>query len=251
MKKYIFVFSAPIHLFFPEQCPGCRKEFLLLRSPFCPNCMQQLDGLTKQGKGRCQVCTQLLPNTKEKGCSWCTGREVFFHRHFYIWSYQKVARTLLQSAKFLRRRKSIAFLLKESSQIIDSIIVENNIQQVIYMTSSQKLVYKIRGKQQLPYYKNIFYKDKKIKNKELNRFDRFRAIDETLKLNPKQLEKIIDGNILIIDDVRTTGASLHHACKLLVEAGISKERIFTFALFQKEANATFAFQKDTELLDVA
>lgn len=244
MKKFI---SFPVHLVFPERCPACEKEFLLHSQPFCHHCMKLLSKLAEQKEEHCQVCAQPMHSTKENECLWCAEREVFFHRHFYIWSYQKVARTLLQSAKFLHRRKSISYLLKQSSPTIDKVITENNIQQVVYMVSSQKLVYRIKGKIDIPYYKNIFYKDKKIKNKELSRFDRFRAIDQTLKVDAKQVEKIKTGNILVVDDVRTTGASLHHACRLLVECGISKRNIFTLALLQQKTNNLQSFLKDIDL----
>ena len=49
------------------------------------------------------------------------------------------------------------------------------------------------------------------------------------KIKEKYLQKIANKNILLIDDVITTGATIASCCKVLQKAGIKKIYVLTLA----------------------
>lgn len=231
IRKNLRKLQFPVHILFPELCPLCHNSFLIEEEPLCPTCMENLQKQITTNEKHCPICLQPLEKNQ---CTWCGNRELFFARHYNIWNYEGAAKKLLQMAKFSERKKSLQLIQEVATPFIDSLIEERKITNLIYMVSSRKFLCSIKTRKKIHTHFSFFYKEKNIKSKELNRFDRFRVIDKSLLLHKEKLSKLQEGRILIIDDVWTTGASLHHACKLLVEQGIARERIDVISLFQRE-----------------
>lgn len=73
------------------------------------------------------------------------------------------------------------------------------------------------------YIQDLFYfEDNAASLKSLNRSDRHDEISKSLKLNNQYIPEIKNANIIIIDDVSTSGATLSEAIKILVSSGASK-----------------------------
>jgi competence protein ComFC len=63
---------------------------------------------------------------------------------------------------------------------------------------------------------NIFKKIKYTKSQKfLSRQDRWTNLDNSLEINKKQLDKIVDKNIIIVDDIISTWATLNQMAKIL------------------------------------
>lgn len=58
---------------------------------------------------------------------------------------------------------------------------------------------------------------------------RFQNVSKSFAVNPRHLQKIAGKNILLIDDVQTTGATLDACSKALLSAGGNKIHVLTLA----------------------
>ena len=63
----------------------------------------------------------------------------------------------------------------------------------------------------------------------MNRKERQANVKGAFKINPRCAEQIKDKNILLIDDVLTTGATLNECCETLLDAGAKSVSALTLA----------------------
>jgi hypothetical protein len=167
-----------------------------------------------------------------------------------------------QSQKLKIDADSYDKFLKRTALYISRMVIDEKIDTIILMESSSKLLVdiSIRLNKYLPKYYEMFTYDKGIfknpnledifidqksfdlsdstvkelkkqieKSKESGYFSikKFkpqfrRSITNWLKMKDQLLSKIVDKNVLILDDVVTTGSTIIEASKLLEEAGASK-----------------------------
>lgn len=237
LTKLLSFVTLPFHVLFPELCPYCQKEFLTDKKPLCSSCMEKLKYARLHTGQLCSVCGQ--PLDKHKHCSWCAQREIFFHKHFSLSDYHSQAKKILQLAKFQNRKNSLAYIRQKSQEQIDKIIASEKIVHLVYLPSSKKLVTSLRNSKtkasgnKILRHQNVFYKAKNQQSKKLNRLHRFRAIEASLQIHKEEAAKLASGNVLVIDDVWTTGATVNRACKLLVDQGIGKENLYVFTVMQR------------------
>lgn len=64
--------------------------------------------------------------------------------------------------------------------------------------------------------------------------DRYQNVSGAFDVNPSYIEKIKDKNIILIDDVFTTGATLDECAKVLKSAGVTSVNVLTVARAIKE-----------------
>lgn len=65
----------------------------------------------------------------------------------------------------------------------------------------------------------FYFEDNSVSTKHLNRSERYIQIDKSLKITNQHTSKIIGTNIMVIDDVSTSGATLSSAIKTLESCG--------------------------------
>ena len=87
------------------------------------------------------------------------------------------------------------------------------------------------GSENFEVIKNVLLKIKDTKRQAHieNRGERLKNIVGAFAVKESEREKIKDRNIILIDDISTTGATLHEARKILKEAGARKVIAFTIA----------------------
>jgi predicted amidophosphoribosyltransferase len=103
-------------------------------------------------------------------------------------------------------------------------------------------IYKLAKHYKIPI-KKVFKKRKKQQSKKLDQFSRFREINTNITLNsPKCMSLKSNDKILIFDDLWTTGATMNHLCKLLVDDGIMPEQIDCMVLFIRPKTSLSFYQ---------
>jgi predicted amidophosphoribosyltransferase len=92
----------------------------------------------------------------------------------------------------------------------------------------------------------VFKKTKKQQNKKLDQFSRYHEVQNNIILNPdKKISINNETKILVFDDLWTTGATMNHLCKLLVDHGVKPEQIDCVVLFiRPKINADFSCRRD-------
>lgn len=208
---------------FEQICPACSSVFVA-SEPLCQNCMQKWE-VENQSTLK-KVSLTELPQDR----TW------FFTTLYYLHSYDSMARTLFQLAKF--HQDSSAFQLLSHSFPQNFTLSENAL--LIPLPSSQKVVSKfarlLEAKSPGMLQKKILRKQSSIFSKpikSLNRSSRYRTILGQFQLIGKNSSKINNRQIFLIDDLFTTGATANEAARTIVESGFATpENISVFTLMR-------------------
>jgi ComF family protein len=76
---------------------------------------------------------------------------------------------------------------------------------------------------------------KTVPLKEVNRSERFSILEGAFEINPDKTQEIRERNIVLIDDVMTSGATLSAASKTLQQAGAGDISVLVLARVKENA----------------
>ena len=164
----------------------------------------------------------------------------YFENHYYIFKYDNLIRNLIIDYKFNEKpylyRSFLEFFNKYQKKY-----VQFEIYDIIIPVPISKKRNKERGYNQslliareMAKNENVKLRNKvisKVKNNntqsKLNKEERAENVKNVYKITNNK--EIIDKNILLIDDIFTTGATLNECSKMLKQAGTKKVDVLTIA----------------------
>ena len=89
---------------------------------------------------------------------------------------------------------------------------------------------KIVEKSKIYYGRNILCKVKDTPNqRDLSQLERANNLLDAFSIESNKAEMLIGKNILLIDDIVTTGATVNECAKVLLRFGVSKVNVLTIA----------------------
>lgn len=186
----------------------------------------------------CKKCEKKLKNIAIFGKDEYLDKD--FEKHYYIFKYDNFIRSLIIDYKFNEKpylyKSFLEFLNKYQKKY-----VQFEIYDIIIPVPISKKRKKERGYNQslliakkIAKNENIKLKDNvivKVKNNitqsKLNKEERAENVKNVYKITKNK--EIIDKNILLIDDIFTTGATLNECSKMLKQAGAKKVDVLTIA----------------------
>jgi len=190
----------------------------------------------------CKKCSLEYENLKISKIQEYNKKIYFFSEHFYLFEYKDIIRDLLIKYKF----GDNSYLYKTISKILveDKKFSEEFIKKYDYIVSvpihskrmhqrgynQSKLIAKEIAKlTQKKYIDKVLIKIKNVEaQSSLNRISRIQNIKGVFELGKNS--RILEGkNILIVDDIYTTGATVNECAKILRKAGVVNIGICTVA----------------------
>lgn len=212
----ISIFEIILDLIYPQVCSICGG---LNKKSLCNKCKIKLE---KEFKFQ----TDNYEEDKTKN----------FVEHHYFFKYEDIIRSQILSLKFHQKPyiyKTIAFFLENHQKSFENLKKYD----IIIIVPISKKRKKERGYNQseliakeiakiinVQIIKKIIYKIKNtVPQSSLNKRQR----EENAKgaYEAKNIEKIENKNILIIDDIYTTGNTVNECARVLVQKGIPRENI--------------------------
>ena len=167
---------------------------------------------------------------------------------FFVYDYEGKIRELILKYKFkdspflyktftecLLKNKKVCQFLKSYDIILSVPLHKKRLRQRGYDQSqliakelAKKFNYNLHNKKELIYYNNILIKNKNTKPQSLK--DMQSRIKDVIGIyEVKNIEKILGKNIVIFDDIYTTGSTLKECKKVLLEAGAKNVGILALA----------------------
>jgi len=225
---------------FPPQCLGC-AEILDPESGqiFCPACSVQIKFIAG---GICHICGTTYPDSPSEGhlCGDCLENKTYFSYARAVFSYEKFILNAIHRFKY-KRDISIgemlaSFMAGFSFPDIDftnySLIipVPLHIKRLRERGFNQSLVLAraVEHKRQIPVNFSVLKRHKfTLTQTGANRDERKENIKGAFEVTDKK--KIAGKNIILIDDVYTTGATINECAKTLIKAGAQKVAVLTLA----------------------
>lgn len=224
-------------------CADCREKLELITGEGCALCSRPLANLDGkyihpvQGKKVCHDCLYWQEWAKELGLSQVlTGNRsaIIYNdlakRLIYRYKFQGDERLKYFFASLLISLSKDNYILKEVDLVVGIPLTDIRLKERGFNQAAQlaRLFAEHYG---LAYAEDVLIRlpdDGRTQSKK-SRKERLTDLLQKFIKNPQPLVDINNKNILLIDDVYTTGATLHAAAYTLLKAGVHKVRSLTVA----------------------
>ncbi|USD41231.1 ComF family protein [Vibrio sp. SCSIO 43135] len=215
-----------MHQYCSPVCDLCRlplapkQEF----SIWCSSCQSYF-----QSTSRCQRCG--LPTvTSTPMCGSCLTAPPLWSRLYCVGDYQAPLSNYISKLKYQRQfwhARNLAPLLTEKidtkPEILTSVPMHWRRKWWRGFNHSEILAAEVAKLTGITYQHNVFKRCRPTKQQQgLNKSQRLSNLRGAFRLSSPPLAK----HVAIIDDVVTTGSTVHHLCKLLLEAGVETIDIY-------------------------
>ena len=225
---------------FPPKCLGCGEIFHpLTRQVFCPVCKEKIKFITDN---LCPVCGTTFSDSPAKShlCGNCMENKTYFSCARAVVSYETIILHAIHQFKY-GNNISVGALLASfmadfSFPDVDftdySLIipVPLHIKRLRQRGFNQSLILAqaLAKKWQIPVNFSLLKRHKfTLTQTGLNKTERKQNIKGVFEVSNKK--KIAGKNVILVDDVYTTGATINECAKTLIKAGAQKVTVLTLA----------------------
>lgn len=238
IKRSLLKFES--HIFVTHSCISCRTEILDGSTyQMCKNCLNALEKLEGTLCKRCGEPTNMISGY----CGECLS-SLKFDNNFSFCYYNKVSAKIVKKLKYGHKKYIAKYIVK---LICDSGYDFSNIDAITFVpVDSDRII--ARGYNQaeeiareLSKFTNIPLVDVLVKNKtekhqtELSKAERLKSLSKSFSINSDCNYDIKGKNILIVDDVYTTGTTLS-SCAAAIKTKKPK-RVFTITFAKTKLNS--------------
>lgn len=233
MKSFL---AGALDLCFPPICLACSAR-IDSKDPFlCSRCRENLELIEDFV---CPVCGAFDTNRQED-CSYCNSELISFDKCRSLYPYNNVMRTLIHQLKYNEMTKISSYLAEKA---VDYLRRHNPFPEVgcispvpLHPTKARSRGYnqaalitkKIAASFSWTYRPNLI-KRTKFTERQSHLAPEERKLNVSKAFSIDRKETVQDYNILIIDDVFTTGATVNSICRLLREQLNGKIYVLTIA----------------------
>ena len=240
LKKLNCILKTFIKIIYPNRCISCKK--IIEDEGFCVDCWKKLVFINSK---RCKCCGKPL-DTESFICGVCLDKKYYFDQNISVFVYNRTIAKAIFEFKF----KDKTFLSKKFADLMKNNI-NNFSYKIDYVVSVPMHLNRLRKRgynqsfllaNDLANLTNIdFIKDLLIKTKNtsrqvgLNVKERKTNLKGSFSIKDKYKDIIKNKNILIIDDVFTTGSTINECAKILkLEGKVNKVMSLTIAKTDKK-----------------
>lgn len=207
----------------PVDCELCRLPLNKGEGPFCHSCLEHF-----QPQPRCQRCG--LPTAVNMAmCGLCLVKPPLWQRLYCVGDYQAPLSDYVHRFKYERQfwqATKLSQLLSprigHPADVITSVPLHWTRHWARGFNQSELIAIKLAKQLNRPY-QPLFRRTRVTpQQKGLNKLQRQRNLDQAFELK----SDISASHVAIVDDVLTTGSTVHHLCKLLLDAGVKTVDIY-------------------------
>ncbi len=223
------IINEIINLIYPVRCPVC-DDIITRRGSLChEECYEKL---VKIKEPLCKKCGKMMEDESIEYCFDCTNKKKEFIEGRAVFLYDELMKNSISAFKYKSKKEYGTFYANEIVNYLGDFIKSKNIDAIIPVPVHKDKL-KIRGYNQAYIIAKIVGKKLSIKvlskalirttntapQKELNNVQRFKNLNNAFDVNRQFfdslecVEKL--NNILIIDDIYTTGATINNCAKAL------------------------------------
>jgi ComF family protein len=226
------------NLIYPKCCPVCFSILEDQKGLVCPKCDKKIRRVRQP---YCYQCGRPLLSEEEEYCYDCEKGQHVFDRGFSVVEYDGVSAPSILAVKYKNKREFIYFYGEEARVQYQDLFRKLKIECIIPVPISKQKRRK-RGFNQAEVFANELSKWMKIpvKTRYLSRVKDTLALKE---LNPMQRKIELlkaffwegksyagEKNVLLVDDIYTSGATVDACANVLKQHGIQKVYVLTMAI---------------------
>ncbi|MFH1782895.1 MAG: ComF family protein [Candidatus Omnitrophota bacterium] len=236
-----YMIKSLIDLLYPPICQVCEEKIESGSSALCENCSKRIE---ERLPPFCEKCgKELFGEAREHElCLDCKTSKVYLDRARSILHYNEPLKKIIHNLKYKKMTSSlkdlvdiaVAFIRKNNFSSNCDIITSIPMHPARFfkreINLSSLLAKQIAKTINKPYCEGIL---KKIKlstpQSYLKREKRIKNIKGSFSIDKTKAHAIIDKNVLLIDDLYTTGSTLNECAKMLKSSGSKKVEALTIA----------------------
>ncbi len=231
-----------LSLMFPGTCQVCKNSLEMNENKVCDKCV----GSIEKVEICCNKCGRPL-DLKQDWCADCRDKRIYYEKLFVGFYYEGVVKYFLHQLKYNPSEKSLENLdffynlLCSNEELLDELkTLSENIDFIIPVPIHRSRLQK-RGYNQSVLLANILQDllgiemdetiIKKAKNTQfffkLSKEKREKELGNAFEVSIPEI--LLGKNILLVDDISTTGLTINSITKLLVEKGANSVFVFCMA----------------------
>lgn len=231
--KVFSLLKSSFNYFFPEVCPSCRKE-LVKGSFLCKNCSDEIAAIDGEV---CSCCGSRLDMVLDI-CSKCIKEDQYlWASSICVFAMNKAIHDVILRFKYKNEIELFPFLAQKIAEKIQkdelkfNLITAVPLHFVKYLhrgyNQSVLLARKVAKLTDTPYGTLLIRKKYTRTQTSLSGEERRKNLQNVFLAKRQAI--IENKDILLIDDIFTTGSTLRSASKALIDAGASKVTILVLA----------------------
>ncbi|MDR2646293.1 MAG: ComF family protein [Holosporaceae bacterium] len=235
MKLFKQFVSKLKNICFSITCCNCGK--IVDTEGLCLECWKKIKWISDP---KCRICGAPFEIDVDALCFQCIKKKPHFDQAISVFEYDNFSKGII--LKFKHRdvthicRQLVAWLWRASQDIIKDydIIVPVPIHFLKRLkrkyNQSELLAKKLETLSGITYEPRILRKEKQTQQQEgLSRNARLKNVKGSFGINPKYANLLRDKNVILVDDVLTTGATANECSRNLKKYGAKKVTILTIA----------------------
>ena len=223
-------------MLYPQTCYFCGK---ISRTPICSGCRGKIEYI---GEPRCKKCGKPIRYEEQEFCSDCQAQLFHYEQGRSLWLHKGPVRWSIYQFKYRNRRIYGQFYAQELYRIYGEKLKEWEIDTIIPIPlhgkrkrkrgyNQAEIVAKHLGElSKIPVETKSLVRVRHTKpQKELNHKERKKTLKEAFQVTKHWKNR---GNILLVDDIYTTGNTIDSAATVLKKKGAKKVWFFTISIGQ-------------------
>ena len=237
--EFNYWWRSLIRILYPANCILCKTSLLLDELHLCLLCQQKIQPLPKP---LCLKCARPIPPFDAyTTCSSCRAERPHYDRGFALVEYDEPTKLIFHQIKFEKKpwlfeiyggllHPSFLPLRFNDYEMIIPVPLDGSREQKRGFNQAlmiAKMVKRVDPLYEVPIQKLIKKTKKTTPQSQLRRNQRLTNLNNAFKLN--QPQEISGKNILLIDDIFTTGSTINECARLLKENGAGRVDFFTLA----------------------
>ena len=229
-----------INILYPKRCPVCDDIVLPKNRLVCDSCKDILKPLQEP---LCYKCGRQIASKYSEYCETCSSYNFSFDKAFSLWPYDNTVKTSLSKFKYKGRCEFAEYYADKLYEHFYPLLSGLNITTIIPVPiNSERL--KVRGynqaeliakllaeKMNLPQAADYLIRSKNtLAQKNLDPISRRKNLKDAFKINENSnFYKFHLKNVLLIDDIYTTGSTADACSKTLKDNGTNKVYVLCIA----------------------
>ncbi len=218
-----------MNIFFPRTCPLC-ETLLPGKTLICQNCVKDVFVIAEP---KCQKCGKALRSRDKLFCWECSKKERFFDRAVALFEHQGKIRESIYRFKYKNQRAYAAYYGDMAIRQYGELIKSWKIDAIVPVPIHKKREVKRGYNQARVFAKEIAKRSglvmmddiiiRKINTnpqKNLSDSGRYFNLQGAFGINTEKIKKV--KNILLVDDIFTTGSTVDMCSRILKKAGAKK-----------------------------
>ncbi|MCU0821621.1 MAG: ComF family protein [Spirochaetes bacterium] len=229
-SKIIRPFIGVIDFLFPSECVNCGCPVPVADNCLCETCLAKISPL----ENGCEICSGNMTGGK---CGICSERKFYLSKNIILYEYSGIIQNIIRSFKFNKKRRLYIHLagaalseIKKHNALFDLITAVPMSRKKKWergFNQAELIAKWLSGKLNKPYLPVLKEKSHFKSQKTLGYRERFINILDRYKI--LNIEKIKYKNILIIDDIFTTGATINECARIIKSFGAENVYSLTIA----------------------